>query len=184
MGEPAKNQAAADAISFGVGAVARYLGVAPATLRTWDRRYGLGPAERTAGSHRRYAPSDIERLAIMRRLTAAGVPAAEAAKIARESDVDSVDMGSIEELGQLLPIPQAAESDPATQSGIGVTVLPGAATEQLLEAVRKLAPTVVVLVVDQREGNCDAVSALQAASDSPLTFLVRISPVDMPIPPG
>ncbi|MEY3734595.1 MAG: hypothetical protein RL347_1954, partial [Actinomycetota bacterium] len=27
-----------------VAAVARRLGVAPATLRTWDRRYGLGPS--------------------------------------------------------------------------------------------------------------------------------------------
>ena len=38
-----------------VAAVARRLGVAPATLRTWDRRYGLGPTERVAGSHRRYS---------------------------------------------------------------------------------------------------------------------------------
>ena len=28
-----------------VAAVARQIGVAPATLRTWDRRYGLGPAD-------------------------------------------------------------------------------------------------------------------------------------------
>ena len=36
-----------------VAAVARRLGVAPATLRTWDRRYGLGPSEHSAGSQRR-----------------------------------------------------------------------------------------------------------------------------------
>ncbi|MEY3685921.1 MAG: hypothetical protein RJB00_871, partial [Actinomycetota bacterium] len=27
-----------------VASVARRLGIAPATLRTWDRRYGLGPS--------------------------------------------------------------------------------------------------------------------------------------------
>ena len=45
-----------------VAAVARRLGVAPATLRTWDRRYGLGPGTHLAGSHRRYSAEDLARL--------------------------------------------------------------------------------------------------------------------------
>jgi len=65
-----------------VAAVARRLGVAPSTLRTWDRRYGLGPSAHTAGSHRRYSPSDVERLVVMRRLTLDGVPPADAASMA------------------------------------------------------------------------------------------------------
>lgn len=67
--------------SLTVAAVARRLGVAPATLRTWDRRYGLGPSQHAAGSHRRYAPGDLERLALMRRLTLEGVTPAEAARV-------------------------------------------------------------------------------------------------------
>jgi len=70
-----------------VAAVARRLGVAPATLRTWDRRYGLGPSEHTAGAHRRYSGIDVARLLEMRRLTLEGVPPSEAASIARTSDV-------------------------------------------------------------------------------------------------
>jgi MerR family transcriptional regulator, light-induced transcriptional regulator len=65
-----------------VAAVARRLGVAPSTLRTWDRRYGLGPSAHTAGSHRRYGPDDVHRLGVMRSLTLEGVPPAEAAQIA------------------------------------------------------------------------------------------------------
>jgi DNA-binding transcriptional MerR regulator len=65
-----------------VAAVARRLGVAPSTLRTWDRRYDLGPSAHTAGSHRRYGPQDLARLVVMRRLTLEGVPPAEAARIA------------------------------------------------------------------------------------------------------
>ncbi|RKS69314.1 B12 binding protein [Motilibacter peucedani] len=65
-----------------VAAVARRLGVAPATLRTWDRRYDLGPSGHTAGSHRRYTAHDLERLTLMRRLTLEGVPPAEAARVA------------------------------------------------------------------------------------------------------
>lgn len=71
-----------------VAAVARRLGVAPSTLRTWARRYGLGPSEHTAGSHRRYTPEDLARLVVMRRLTLEGVAPAEAAGIARDSDVE------------------------------------------------------------------------------------------------
>ena len=63
-----------------VAAVARRLGVAPATLRTWARRYGLGPSEHAAGAHRRYGPQDVARLDTMRRLTLAGVPPADAAR--------------------------------------------------------------------------------------------------------
>ena len=51
-----------------VAAVARRIGVAPATLRTWDRRYGLGPSAHEAGEHRRYCPNDLAQLTVMRRL--------------------------------------------------------------------------------------------------------------------
>ena len=65
-----------------VAVVARRLGVAPATLRTWARRYGLGPSTHVAGAHRQYSADDLERLSVMRRLTLEGVAPAEAAKIA------------------------------------------------------------------------------------------------------
>ncbi|MDT7845565.1 MerR family transcriptional regulator [Streptomyces justiciae] len=65
------------------GAVARRLGVSPTTLRSWDRRYGIGPAVRDEGRHRRWSPRDIEVLETMCRLTSSGVPPAEAARAAR-----------------------------------------------------------------------------------------------------
>jgi len=63
-----------------VAAVARRIGVAPATLRTWARRYGLGPSSHEAGEHRRYCASDLAKLTLMRRLITAGVAPAEAAE--------------------------------------------------------------------------------------------------------
>lgn len=72
--------------SLTVAAVARRLGVAPATLRTWDRRYGLGPSEHLAGSHRRYSSNDVSRLLVMRRLTLEGVAPSEAARAALTSN--------------------------------------------------------------------------------------------------
>ncbi|MGA0061981.1 MAG: MerR family transcriptional regulator [Candidatus Planktophila sp.] len=67
-----------------VAAVARRIGVAPATLRTWDRRYGLGPSEHVEGEHRKYCPSDLAKLTMMRRLIVAGVSPSDAAEQARE----------------------------------------------------------------------------------------------------
>jgi transposase-like protein len=68
--------------SLTVAALARRLGVAPATLRTWDRRYGVGPSGHSAGAHRRYTPTDVQRLEQMRRLTLEGVAPGEAARVA------------------------------------------------------------------------------------------------------
>ena len=45
-----------------VSSVADELGVSASTLRTWERRYGLGPTGRQAGARRRYMPEDVERL--------------------------------------------------------------------------------------------------------------------------
>ena len=66
---------------FSVSAVARRLGIAPATLRTWDRRYGLGASDHAFGRHRRFTEADVERLLVMRRLILDGVPPAEAARL-------------------------------------------------------------------------------------------------------
>ncbi|TDC79943.1 MerR family transcriptional regulator [Actinomadura sp. 7K507] len=68
-----------------VGAVARRLGVAASTLRTWDRRYGIGPSRRSTGTHRRYTPADVARLEVMQRLLLAGAPPGEAARAALEA---------------------------------------------------------------------------------------------------
>ncbi|NMO57508.1 MerR family transcriptional regulator [Actinoplanes sp. TBRC 11911] len=67
------------------GAVARRLGVAVTTLRTWHQRYGLGPSEHVPGHHRRYNTEDLDRLEVMRRLTNQGVAPAEAAAWARRT---------------------------------------------------------------------------------------------------
>jgi MerR family transcriptional regulator, light-induced transcriptional regulator len=84
--QPDTPPAAADTPGLAVAAVARRLGVAPATLRTWDRRYGLGPTAHTPGSHRRYGPADLARLDAMQRALVRGVTPAEAARAALAGD--------------------------------------------------------------------------------------------------
>ncbi|MEV8314661.1 MerR family transcriptional regulator [Streptomyces sp. NPDC059900] len=87
------------AAGLSTGAVARLLGVAPTTVRSWDQRYGLGPDAHTSGRHRRWTDVDIARLERMCTLTMTGVPPAEAARIARDG-------------ARLPPVPAAARKRP------------------------------------------------------------------------
>lgn len=66
-------------VPLSVTTVASRLGVSASTLRTWERRYGLGPSERRAGTHRKYRPEDVARLSRMLELVRSGVAAADAA---------------------------------------------------------------------------------------------------------
>ena len=114
LSERAPAAPGAGAPGLTVAAVARRLGVAPATLRTWDRRYGLGPTERTAGSHRRYSAIDVARLDLMRRLVNTGVPPADAARAALVADVEPARAAALD--GSAPPVelltPDLADLDP------------------------------------------------------------------------
>jgi MerR family transcriptional regulator, light-induced transcriptional regulator len=97
--------------ALSAGAVARRLGVAVTTLRSWHQRYGLGPSRHVPGQHRRYTPEDLSRLEVMRRLTAEGVAPAEAARWARR-----------------LPRPdESLEPDRTARGGGGTTIPVGRA---------------------------------------------------------
>jgi DNA-binding transcriptional MerR regulator len=67
---------------FTVSGAARRLGIPAATLRTWERRHGIGPSGRSIGGHRRYTSADLIRLRAMRTLVETGVPPAQAAGLA------------------------------------------------------------------------------------------------------
>jgi MerR family transcriptional regulator, light-induced transcriptional regulator len=138
-----------------VAAVARRLGVAPATLRTWDRRYGLGPTLHSAGSHRRYSRFDIARLEMMRRLVLDGVPPADAARLAVEQvpqarDEDSPPPGPS---GRLGPLDDVRPSDGVRPGGPGgrVLALPGgtADTRGLARAAMALDSTAIRAAVER-----------------------------------
>ena len=87
---PAEQPPLATGELLSVAAVARRIGVAPATLRTWARRYGIGPTEHEAGSHRKYCPSDLAKLTVMRRLISSGVAPADAAEQAKAHEGEVV----------------------------------------------------------------------------------------------
>jgi len=63
---------AGDPPFHGSGAVARMLRMPVATLRVWERRYGLTRPRRSPGGRRLYSADDIRRLALIKQLTDLG----------------------------------------------------------------------------------------------------------------
>lgn len=96
-----------------VAAVARRLGIAPATLRTWDRRYGIGPGEHVPGRHRRYSADDVARMELMQHALLRGVSPADAATYARAARLPRP---SVDGPRRLPPHPAAESSHPAAES--------------------------------------------------------------------
>ncbi|MGW5613416.1 MerR family transcriptional regulator [Streptomyces sp. NPDC003877] len=110
------------------GEVARRLGVAPTTIRTWDRRYGLGPDAHTGGRHRRWTAGDVARLERMCALTATGIPPAEAARMVREESVPEEDPAAGTSAGAVAGAGPDG-SPAATVSRAGRDGLPAAASD-------------------------------------------------------
>jgi len=69
--------------SIRIGELSRRVGVSVELLRAWERRYGLLSPSRTTGGLRLYDEDDERRVARMLEHLAAGVSAAEAARVTR-----------------------------------------------------------------------------------------------------
>ncbi|HLM72729.1 MAG TPA: B12-binding domain-containing protein [Polyangiaceae bacterium] len=65
---------------YRIQAVSKLCGVPPATLRAWERRYGVPAPARTASAYRLYGDEDIALITKMRDLVKGGMAAAEAAR--------------------------------------------------------------------------------------------------------
>ena len=70
-------------LGWSIRVVSEATGVAQSTLRSWERRYGLKPSDRTDGGHRRYSAEDLDRIRLMCCLLDAGATTADAARQAR-----------------------------------------------------------------------------------------------------
>lgn len=58
---------------YGIGAVAKLTGLTDHTIRVWERRYSAVVAKRAPNGRRVYAPSDVEKLGLLKRLTSQGM---------------------------------------------------------------------------------------------------------------
>lgn len=102
---------------YRIQAVAKLSGVPPATLRAWERRYGVPQPSRTAAAYRLYSDDDIALITKMRDLVKSGMAAAEAARTALAG------------AGSRPPDEAQEEADPF-----------GAATDRIIDAVMRFDP--------------------------------------------
>lgn len=82
-------------MKYSVKAAARATGVSESRLRTWERRYGIPLPGRSNTGRRQYEESDLAVIRRMAALVAVGVPASEAAEVAR---VEGTAPAKVEEL--------------------------------------------------------------------------------------
>jgi MerR family transcriptional regulator, light-induced transcriptional regulator len=91
------------------GQVARHLGIAESTLRSWHRRYGIGPHGSEPGRYRRYSEADVARLQRMLDLINLGMLASEAAQAVQAGEGDAV---SVErDVADLVAAARATDSE-------------------------------------------------------------------------
>jgi DNA-binding transcriptional MerR regulator len=69
---------------YSIGAVERMLGIAAATVRNWEERYGLVTPERSPGGHRLYTRSQVDQLRFVKERVDGGLQPAEAHRLLGE----------------------------------------------------------------------------------------------------
>ncbi|MDP9408097.1 MAG: MerR family transcriptional regulator [Actinomycetota bacterium] len=174
-GDPAGDPSGGDASAprYTVAAVARRLGVAPATLRTWARRYGLGPSEHVSGAHRRYTGSDLARLQRMRRLTLQGVTPSDAARLALVAP-DEADADADESEVEPGPAGPAVATPPDRAAASGGAAAAGATAAVPVQAGRIGGPGGRVLAVPSSSPTARGLArAVLALDDEAITALLR-----------
>ena len=97
---------------YSIGAVAQMLGIPPATLRTWEERYGLPVPERSPGGHRVYSRDQVEQLRFVKAQLDQGISPADAHRLLAERlAVGSLSFGE-PEAGKTRLLILLAERDP------------------------------------------------------------------------
>ena len=100
---------------YSIGAIARMTGVPVATLRTWEDRYGLVIAARSAGGQRRYSRGQLEQLMFVAEQVRDGLSPGDAHRLLAERGAGVVmePADAAESIGVLILI---AERDPHAAS--------------------------------------------------------------------
>jgi DNA-binding transcriptional MerR regulator len=103
---------------YSIGAVAQMLGIPPATLRTWEERYGLPVPERRPGGHRVYSRDQVDQLRFVKAQLAQGMAPADAHRLLAERLADGPSsFGPPDTEGR--PLVLLAERDPHAAALVG-----------------------------------------------------------------
>ena len=127
------------------GQVARHLGIAESTLRSWHRRYGIGPHGSEPGRYRRYSEADVARLQRMLDLINLGMLASEAAQAVQAGEGEAV--LAEQDVADLIAAARAADSERCRV--VLDSVLARRGVVEAWESVCR--PALVLIHADQRD---------------------------------
>ncbi len=147
---------------YSIGAVARMLGIAVATIRNWEDRYGSVVPERSAGGHRLYSRDQIEQLRFVAAEISRGLSAADAHRLLAEPSEGGHPLGNGGRSGGPRLLVLLAERDPVAADlaqfflrtegyEVSLALTVGEAEQQWLDSRPQLA--IVELMISGGEGS-------------------------------
>ena len=146
---------------YSIGAVARMLGIAVATIRNWEERYGAIVPERSPGGHRLYSRDQMEQLRFIAAEVERGLSAADAHRLLAEQSEGGRPLASDDRNGTTRLLVLLAERDPVAADlaqfflrtegyEVHLALEVGDAEEQWLESRPQLA--IVELMISGGQG--------------------------------
>jgi CheY-like chemotaxis protein len=177
---------------YSIGAVARMLDIPPATLRTWEERYGLPVPKRIPGGHRLYSRDQVDQLRFVKVQLAPGLAPADAHRLLAERlDAGSLSFGE-PEAGKLRLLVLLAERDPYAADLAeyflrteGYEVASALDAADATQKVEELTPsmTVIDLLISGGSG-LELCRQLKQRSDAPILAISTLDTSDAALEAG
>ena len=177
---------------YSIGAVAQMLGIPPATLRTWEERYGLPAPERSPGGHRVYSRDQVEQLRFVKAQLDSGMSPADAHRLLAERvAAGSVSLGAPEAAETRLLI-LLAERDPYA-AGLaeyflrteGYEVVAALDTAEAARKFDELTPSMVVIdLLISPGGGLELCRRLKQRSVAPVLAISTLETSDQALEAG
>jgi DNA-binding transcriptional MerR regulator len=177
---------------YSIGAVARMLDIPPATLRTWEERYGLPVPERSPGGHRLYSRDQVDQLRFVKAQLDQGISPADAHRLlAEQLAAGSLSFGNPEPGRTRLLIllaerdPHAAELSEYFLRTEGYEVAAALDAADATQKVEELTPsmTVIDLLISGGSG-LELCRQLKQRSDAPILAISTLDTSDAALEAG
>jgi DNA-binding transcriptional MerR regulator len=177
---------------YSIGAVARMLDIPPATLRTWEERYGLPVPERSPGGHRLYSRDQVDQLRFVKVQLDQGISPADAHRLLAERlDAGSLSFGE-PEAGKTRLLILLAERDPhaaeLSEYFLRTEGYEVAAALDAADATRRseeLAPSMTVIdLLISGGGGLELCRQLKQRSDAPILAVSTLDTSDAALEAG
>jgi DNA-binding transcriptional MerR regulator len=177
---------------YSIGAVARMLDIPPATLRTWEERYGLPVPERSPGGHRLYSRDQVDQLRFVKVQLDQGISPADAHRLLAERlDAGSLSFGEPEAGKTRLLIllaerdPHAAELSEYFLRTEGYEVAAALDAADVTRRSEELAPSMTVIdLLISGGGGLELCRQLKQRSDAPILAVSTLDTSDAALEAG